>query len=52
MVLGLEIEITKIIDLDVSLVWDRVQEPQSDAESIVPEQDDYRLVLGIGFELD
>jgi hypothetical protein len=30
------------LDLDVSLVWDRVQDPQPEADGTVPKQDDYR----------
>lgn len=37
-------------DLDVSFVWDRVQRPQERADGTVPERDDYRLMVGLGYE--
>jgi putative salt-induced outer membrane protein YdiY len=47
----LEFELTKKLDFDVSFVWDRVQDPVADEGGEVPEQDDYRLILGIGLDL-
>lgn len=38
------------LDLDVSLVWDRIQKPQTRADGTVPEKDDYRLIFGISYE--
>ena len=38
------------IDLDVSLVWDRTQNPPPNAAGETPEKDDYRLLVGIGFD--
>jgi len=37
-------------DFDVSLVWDRVQEPPPDAAGDKPERDDYRMMIGISFD--
>lgn len=37
-------------DLDVSFIWDRVENPQERADGTSPEQDDYRLMVGLGFE--
>ena len=48
---GLEFELTSILDFDITFIWDRIQNPQSDAVGIVPEQDDYRLVFFFGFDL-
>jgi hypothetical protein len=50
MVGGLEIELTDSLDLDISVIWDRIQEPQRDADGILPEQDDWRYVVGLGWE--
>jgi hypothetical protein len=50
LVTALEIELTKRLDLDLTLIWDRTQNPQEDAEGVLPEQDDYRLVTSLGFE--
>ena len=37
-------------DLDVSFVWDRTQNPQPREDRTVPEKDDYRLLVGVGFD--
>ena len=50
MVGGLEIELTDSLDLDLSLIWDRIEEPQRDADGVLPEQDDWRYVVGLGWE--
>jgi putative salt-induced outer membrane protein YdiY len=50
MVTKLEIELTSMLDVDFSWVWDRIQDPRPDSDGDVPEQDDYRLTVGIGFE--
>ena len=44
----LELELTKRLDLDVSFVWDRTQNPQAESSGTIPKQDDFRLVLGLG----
>ena len=38
------------IDLDVSFIWDRTENPPPDAAGTVPEQDDFRLMVGLSFE--
>ena len=38
------------LDFDVSLVWDRTQNPPPNAVGETPEQDDFRLMIGISFE--
>ena len=38
------------VDLDVSFVWDRVQDPRPGADGIVPKRDDYQLIVGIGYD--
>jgi len=48
---ALEIELTSRLDLDFSLVWDRIQDPKPAADGRVPEQDDFYFFFGIGFEL-
>jgi len=46
----LSTELTGRLDLDVSFIWDRIQKPQVRADGSVPEKDDYRLMMGLGFE--
>ena len=48
---SLEIEITGTLDLDLSLIWDRIQDPAPDEDGIVPEQDDLYFFCGLTFEL-
>ena len=50
MLLGIETDWTDILDFDITLVWDRTQLPQAGADGVVPEQDDFRMVIGIGLE--
>ena len=44
----LEVELTKRFDLNVSFTWDRTQNPKPENGGAVPEQDDFRLILGLG----
>ena len=48
---SLEIELTSRLDLDLSVVWDRIQAPKPDSTGQVPEQDDVYFFFGIDFEL-
>ena len=50
MVPALETELTDWLDLDVSLVWDRIQDPQADADGEVPEKDDYYFIVALGID--
>ena len=50
MVPELEIELTDWLDLDLSLIWDRIQDPQAEADGDVPEQDDYYFIVALGIE--
>lgn len=40
-----------ILDLDLSLTWDRVESPRADADGNVPQRDDFRSTIGIGIDL-
>lgn len=44
----LSVDLTKRLDLNVSFIWDRVQNPKPDGGGLVPEQDDFRLIVGLG----
>ena len=46
-----ETEITSILDFDVSVIWDRIQDPQARADSSVPKQDDFQLLLTLGVDM-
>jgi putative salt-induced outer membrane protein YdiY len=45
-----EIELTDSLDLDLSLVWDRIEKPRPNADGTVPEQDDFRFIVGVGYD--
>jgi len=47
---GMSVDAVGPLDLDVSFVWDRVQEPRPAASGLVPQQNDYRLIFGVGFD--
>lgn len=38
------------LDLDVSLIWDRIAEPQAEADGTVPKKDDYQVIVAISYE--
>ncbi len=37
-------------DLNISFIWDRIGKPQQRADGSTPEKDDYRLMIGLGYE--
>jgi hypothetical protein len=46
----LSVDITRRLEVDVSLTWDRTVSPELTADGSQPESDDVRLVFGLGFE--
>jgi hypothetical protein len=50
-VFTVETELTKRLDFDVSIVWDHVRSPVADENNVVPEQDDFRFLIGLGYDL-
>jgi hypothetical protein len=38
------------VDFDVSLVWDRTEQPPPDSSGETPEKDDFRFMIGIGYD--
>ena len=49
-VVTLSLDVTKRLELDVSLVWDRISNPKVGADGTQPKPDDYRLVVGLGLD--
>ena len=43
-------DVIKHVDLDVSFIWERTQKPQERIDSSIPEQDDFRLLVSIGYD--
>ena len=50
MLTGLEFELTSLLDFDITLVWDRIQDPRANSDGTFPKQDDFRLTFGLGFD--
>ncbi len=38
------------LDFEISFIWDRVKDPQPEADGTVPQQDDFQTIFGIGYE--
>lgn len=51
MISTLSTDLSSDLDLDISLVWDRIQRPQASDAGIVPKRDDVQLIVGISYEL-
>lgn len=45
----LRTELIKDFDLDITFLWDRVQNPKQDATGNFPQRDDYKTTLGIAY---
>ena len=46
----LEFEIHKRLKLDISFTWDRTGNPSTESDGTTPNQDDLRLILGLGVD--
>jgi len=46
----LGIDLTKRLEVDLSLTWDRTVSPEQTAAGVEPDPDDLRLSFGLGFE--
>jgi len=38
------------VDLDVSFIWERTENPQERIDTTIPEKDDFRLMLSVGYD--
>ena len=45
----LETELTSKLDIDISFIWDRIDNPTEDAAGNEPASDDYRMTLGLTY---
>ena len=43
-------ELINDLDLDVSLIWDRVEKPQAASDGTLPKQDDYQVVVSLAYD--
>ena len=46
---GLEFEIVKDFEFEISVVWDRIEDPRPDADGTTPLQDDFRTIFALGY---
>jgi hypothetical protein len=49
-VTSLEFEIHKRLKLDLSFVWDRISNPQTESGGVTPTPDDFRLITSLGVD--
>ena len=49
--LTIETELTDKLDFDVTAVWDHVRSPVTGQDNITPDQDDFRILIGLGYDL-
>ncbi len=47
---GFNTDLTGPLSLNTSIVWDRIQDPRANADGDVPEQDDFKLIVGLAFD--
>jgi hypothetical protein len=47
---GLEIELANDFDLDLTLYADRTDKPKADSNNKIPEKNDFRLVVSLGYD--
>ena len=38
------------LDLDLTIIWDRIEKPQPDANGVLPQQDDYQLIVSLTYD--
>lgn len=50
MISTVDIDLTDALDLNVPLVWDRIEDPQVNADGSIPEQADYQLIPGLQYD--
>jgi len=50
-ILTIETELTEKLDFDVTGVWDRIKSPVQDQDGNIPERNDFRILVGLGYDL-
>ena len=50
MLTKLSFDLIKDLDLDISMIWDRVETPQPAADLSIPKQDDYQLIVSLAYD--
>ena len=49
-IVSLETELTGWLDFDISFVWDRIKDPQPEADGTVPKSNDFYLIFSLGID--
>ena len=49
LVTGFEFDLFGDLDFDISIVWDRIQDPRPDSNGVIPQKDDFRTIFGLGY---
>lgn len=50
MLAKMEHELTSWLDFDITAIWDYLKKPEKDEEGLLPKQDDYQFLFGLGIE--
>ena len=45
----LSLDLIDDFDLDVQFIWDRIQDPEPGTDGVIPERDDFRMSVGLGY---
>lgn len=47
---SIEVDLPRSLELDVTGIWDRLNRPERDSDGNRPEEDDFKLTVGIGWK--
>lgn len=50
LVASVETDITILVSLDVTWIWDRIEDPRPDSDGVIPARDGFRTSVGLTFE--
>ncbi len=50
LVTSVEIDLIKSFDLDISFIWDHINNPTEADDGTIPEKDDYRIMFGVSYD--
>jgi len=49
LITGFDFELIGDLEFDVSIVWDRTQNPRQNSDGTFPKKDDFRTIFGLGY---
>ncbi len=38
------------LDLEITFIWDRIEDPRPDEDNVTPQKNDFQLILGVSYE--